>query len=58
MGLSVDPVSDHVKWPEGIKDVCVLKPNYPIIVDEKLEVANFIICLKEMREPHQWDAQL
>ena len=24
MGLSVDPVSDHVKWLEDIKDVCGL----------------------------------
>ncbi|GIS78319.1 MAG: hypothetical protein CM1200mP13_16780 [Candidatus Pelagibacterales bacterium] len=30
MGLSVDPVSDHVKWLDDIKDVCGLKPNYPI----------------------------
>ena len=25
MGLSVDPVSDHVKWLEDIKDVCGLQ---------------------------------
>ena len=31
MGLSVDPVSDHIKWLDDIKDVCGLKPNYPII---------------------------
>ena len=35
MGLSVDPVSDHIKWLEDIKDVCGLKPNYPIVADEK-----------------------
>ena len=31
MGLSVAPVSDHIKWLEDIKDVCGLKPNYPIV---------------------------
>ena len=39
MGLSVDPVEDHVKWLDDIKDVTGVKPNYPIIADEKLEVA-------------------
>ena len=39
MGLSVDPVEDHIKWLEDIKDVTGIKPNYPIIADEKLEVA-------------------
>lgn len=39
MGLSVDPVEDHIKWLDDIKDVAGIKPNYPIIADEKLEVA-------------------
>tara|TARA_B100001179_G_scaffold23940_1_gene14720 strand:- start:307 stop:969 length:663 start_codon:yes stop_codon:yes gene_type:complete len=39
MGLSVDPVEDHIKWLDDIKDVTGIKPNYPIIADEKLEVA-------------------
>ena len=39
LGLSVDPVSDHVKWLEDIKDVCGMKPSYPIIADETLAVA-------------------
>ncbi len=46
MGLSVDPVSDHVKWLEDIKDVCGLKPNYPIVADEKLEVAKLYNMLE------------
>ncbi len=29
IGLSVDPVSDHVKWLEDIKDVTGNKPSYP-----------------------------
>ena len=39
MGLSVDPVEDHIKWLDDIKDVTGIRPNYPIIADEKLEVA-------------------
>ena len=27
IGLSVDPVSDHVKWLDDIKDVCGTKPS-------------------------------
>ena len=47
IGLSVDPVSDHVKWLEDIKDVSGSKPNYPIIADEKLEVAKLYNMLEE-----------
>ena len=46
IGLSVDPVSDHVKWLEDIKDVCGMKPSYPIIADEKLEVAKLYNMLE------------
>ena len=46
MGLSVDPVSDHIKWLDDIKDVCGLKPNYPIIADEKLEIANLLVIFE------------
>ena len=47
IGLSVDPVSDHVKWLEDIKDVTWNKPNYPIIADEKLEVAKLYNMLED-----------
>ena len=46
IGLSVDPVSDHVKWLEDIKDVTGNKPDYPIIADEKLEVAKLYSILE------------
>ena len=46
LGLSVDPVSDHIKWLDDIKDVCGLKPNYPIIADEKLDVAKLYNMLE------------
>ena len=39
IGLSVDPISDHVKWLEDIKDVTGNKPDYPIIADEDLKIA-------------------
>jgi len=47
IGLSVDPVSDHVKWLEDIKEVTGSKPNYPIIADEKLEVAKLYNMLED-----------
>ena len=46
IGLSVDPVSDHVKWLEDIKDVTGTKPDYPIIADENLEVAKLYSMLE------------
>ena len=39
IGLSVDPVEDHINWLEDIKDVSGYKPNYPIIADTELKVA-------------------
>ena len=46
IGLSVDPVDDHLKWLEDIKDVTGNKPDYPIIADEKLEVAKLYNMLE------------
>ena len=39
IGLSVDPIADHVAWLDDIKDVTGSKPTYPIIADTELEVA-------------------
>lgn len=39
LGLSVDPVSDHKKWVQDIKDVTGHMPNYPLIGDPELKVA-------------------
>jgi len=39
IGLSVDPVADHKKWSEDIKEVTGFKPEYPLIGDENLHVA-------------------
>ena len=46
IGLSVDKVDDHKKWLEDIKDVTGTKPNYPIIADEKLEIAKLYNMLE------------
>jgi len=46
IGLSVDPVSDHLKWLDDIKDVTGNKPDYPIIADEKLEIAKLYNMLE------------
>ena len=47
IGLSVDKVDDHIKWLDDIKDVTGTKPNYPIIADEKLEIAKLYNMLED-----------
>ncbi len=39
LGLSVDPVADHVKWAQDIEDVTGHAPNYPLVGDSDLKVA-------------------
>jgi alkyl hydroperoxide reductase subunit AhpC len=39
LGLSVDPVSDHVRWADDIRAVTGYAPNYPLIGDSDLKVA-------------------
>jgi alkyl hydroperoxide reductase subunit AhpC len=39
IGLSVDPVGDHVKWSSDIKETQGQAPNYPMIGDDELKVA-------------------
>jgi thioredoxin-dependent peroxiredoxin len=39
LGLSIDPVSDHVNWARDIKDVTGHAMNYPMIGDSDLRVA-------------------
>ena len=46
IGLSVDPVSDHVKRLEDIKDVTGKKPSYPIIAAEDLKIAKLYNMLE------------
>jgi len=39
IGLSIDPVADHKKWAQDIKDVTGHTPDYPLIGDADLKVA-------------------
>jgi thioredoxin-dependent peroxiredoxin len=39
IGLSVDPVGDHVKWSADIEETQGYAPNYPMIGDDDLKVA-------------------
>lgn len=39
LGLSVDPVTDHERWLNDIKDVSGAAVNYPLIGDQDLAVA-------------------
>ena len=39
IGLSIDPVSDHKKWAQDIEEATGHAPNYPLIGDADLKVA-------------------
>jgi thioredoxin-dependent peroxiredoxin len=39
LGLSIDPVSDHVKWSKDIEETQGTKLNYPLIGDSDLQIA-------------------
>jgi alkyl hydroperoxide reductase subunit AhpC len=39
IGLSIDPVTNHAKWADDIKETQGYAPNYPIIGDADLKVA-------------------
>ena len=39
IGLSVDPVENHTRWSNDIKDATGHAPNYPVIGDTDLKVA-------------------
>jgi alkyl hydroperoxide reductase subunit AhpC len=39
VGLSVDPVSNHTKWSDDIRDTQGVAPNYPMIGDTELAVS-------------------
>ena len=39
LGLSVDPVDDHNRWAQDIKDVTGFAPNYPLVGDPNLKIA-------------------
>jgi alkyl hydroperoxide reductase subunit AhpC len=39
LGLSVDPIADHNRWADDIRDVTGYAPNYPLIGDPELKIA-------------------
>ena len=39
IGLSVDPVENHTKWSQDIKDTQGMAPNYPMIGDTDLKIS-------------------
>lgn len=39
IGVSIDPVADHMRWSEDIKTAVGHAPNYPLIGDADLKVA-------------------
>ncbi len=39
IGLSVDPVDDHARWANDIKETQGAAPNYPMIGDTELKIA-------------------
>jgi alkyl hydroperoxide reductase subunit AhpC len=39
LGLSIDPVTDHARWAKDIEETQGTAPNYPIIGDADLKVA-------------------
>jgi alkyl hydroperoxide reductase subunit AhpC len=39
LGLSVDPIEDHHRWADDIRDVTGHLPNYPLVGDPELKVA-------------------
>ena len=45
IGLSVDPVSDHVKWAKDIEETQGHKVNYPMIGDPELKIAKLYAML-------------
>ena len=47
IGLSVDPVDDHVRWSKDIEDTAGTKVTYPMIADPGLEVAKAYDMLPE-----------
>ncbi|UYG08136.1 peroxiredoxin [Halomonas sp. M4R1S46] len=47
IGLSVDPVDNHQAWSRDIEETQGAAPNYPMIGDDKLEVAKLYDMLPE-----------
>ncbi len=51
IGLSVDPVDNHRRWSEDIRDTQGTAPNYPIIGDAELKVSKLYDMLPAEATP-------
>jgi thioredoxin-dependent peroxiredoxin len=47
IGLSVDPVGDHTRWANDIKETQGAAPNYPILADADYKVSKLYDMLPE-----------
>ena len=47
LGLSIDPVANHVKWAKDIEETQGVAPNYPMVGDTELKVAKAYDMLPE-----------
>ncbi|HLI20961.1 MAG TPA: peroxiredoxin [Stellaceae bacterium] len=47
IGLSVDPVDDHKRWANDIKETQGAAPNYPVLADSDFKVATLYEMLPE-----------
>ena len=52
IGLSVDPVENHAKWADDIKETQGFAPNYPMIGDTDLKVAKLYGMLPARNARH------
>ena len=50
IGLSVDPVDDHISWIKDIAEVTGFRPNYPLIADTELRIAKLYDMLPASTE--------
>ena len=51
IGLSADPVSDHVRWAADIEETQGTRPNYPLIGDADLSIAKLYDMLPASATP-------
>jgi alkyl hydroperoxide reductase subunit AhpC len=52
IGLSADPVDNHSKWADDIKDTQGFAPNYPLIGDADLQVSKLYGMLPAAASPN------
>src|SRR3954466_9718594 len=46
IGVSVDPVEDHVRWSRDVEETQGQAPNYPMIGDHDLAVPSSTACCR------------